>query len=280
MIIKPIPVPTAGTQLAWKLDHPYTAKHLLIVLVLLASLIYTGQRTEMGSMMTMTVQAIGKLVGLTDESQVVRGLSRIGQSMWPPAIGEKEEVARLSQFDRNDLPLFTYIEVQERREQRMNLQTLKMDVELERIEYLVKPVGYLWTVFLKMVQTVEIAIWGTLLSVLLSIPLAYLAARNYTPSRFTYTLARGVISLLRSWYWPMVSGRSPVCWRWGCMRQAFSASSTPKTSKTPTRNRRRRWRPSVPASSRRYGMGYCRRFCRSTSPIRSISSIATFAWQP
>ena len=53
-------------------------------------------------------------------------------------------------------------------------------------------------VFVKMVQTVEIAIWGTLLSVLLSIPLAYLAARNYTPSRFTYTLARGSISLLRS----------------------------------------------------------------------------------
>jgi len=198
MSIKPIPVPTAGTQLAWKLDHPYTAKHLLIVLVLLASLIYTGQRTEMDRMVTMTVQAIGKLVGLTDESQVVRGLSRIGRSMWPPAIGEKEEVARLSQFDRNDLPWFTYVEVQERRDQRMNLQTLKMDVELERIEYLVKPVGYLWTVFVKMVQTVEIAIWGTLLSVALSIPLAYLAARNYTPSRFTYTLARGSISLLRS----------------------------------------------------------------------------------
>jgi phosphonate transport system permease protein len=171
---------------------------LLIVLVLLASLIYTGQRTEMDRMVTMTVKAIGKLAGLTDESQVVRGLSRIGQSMWPPANGEKEEVARLSQFDRNDLPWFSYIEVQERREQRMNLQTLQMDVETERIEYLVKPVGYLWTVFVKMVQTVEIAIWGTLLSVLLSIPLAYLAARNYTPNRFTYTLARGSISLLRS----------------------------------------------------------------------------------
>lgn len=198
MNIKPIPVPTAGTQLAWKLDHPYTAKHLLIVLVLLAGLIYTGQRTEMDRMVTMTVQAIGKLAGLTDESQVVRGLSRIGQSMWPPALGEKEEVARLSRFDRNDLPWFSYIEVQERREQRMNLQTLQMDVETQRIEYLVKPVGYLWTVFVKMVQTVEIAIWGTLLSVLLSIPLAYLAARNYTPNRFTYTLARGSISLLRS----------------------------------------------------------------------------------
>jgi phosphonate transport system permease protein len=65
---------------------------------------------------------------LTDESQVVRGLSRIGQSMWPPALGEKEEVARLPQFDRNDLSWFAYLEVQERREQRMNLQALRHSV--------------------------------------------------------------------------------------------------------------------------------------------------------
>lgn len=196
--IKPIPVPAAGTQPGWKLDQPYTARHLVIVLVLLASLIYTGQRTEMDRMVTMTAQAIGKLCGLTEESQVVRGLSRIGQSMWPPAIGEKEEVARLAPLDRNALSWFSHIEVQERREQRMNLQTLTMEVELTRVEYLVRPAGYLWTVLVKMVQTVEIALWGTLLSVLLSIPLAYLAARNYTPSRFTYMLARGSIGLLRS----------------------------------------------------------------------------------
>jgi phosphonate transport system permease protein len=198
MMTKPIPVPLPGTQIEWKLDHPYTAKHLLIVLVLLVTLIYTGQRTEMDRMVAMTVQAVGKLVGITDESQVVHGLSRIGQSMWPPAIAEKEEAARLPGLDRSDLPMFSYIEVQERREQRLNPQTLQMETEVDRIEYLVKPVGYLWTVFVKMVQTVEIAIWGTLLSVLLSIPLAYFAARNYTPNRFTYTLSRGMISLLRS----------------------------------------------------------------------------------
>jgi phosphonate transport system permease protein len=198
MTNKPIPVPAAGTQIEWKLDHPYTARHFLMVVMLLATLVYTGQRTEMDRMLSLTAQAIGKLVGFNDESQVVRGLSHVGQSMWPPAIGEKEEIARLNGFQRNDLPPFSYIEVQERREQRLNLQTLKMDVEVERIEYLVKPVGYLWTVFVKMVQTVEIALWGTLLSVLLSIPLAYLAASNYTPSRLTYTLSRGLISLLRS----------------------------------------------------------------------------------
>jgi phosphonate transport system permease protein len=198
MITKPIPVPAPGTQLDWTLDHPYTPKHLLFAILLIAALVYTGHRTEMDRMVALTAQAAGKLVGLTDESQVVRGLSRVGQSMWPPAIGEKQEAARLPQLDRDHLPLFSYLEVQERREQRMNLQTLQMEEETEQVEFLVKPVGYLWTVSVKMVQTVEIALWGTLLSVLLSIPLAYFAASNYTANRFTYTLSRGVISLLRS----------------------------------------------------------------------------------
>jgi phosphonate transport system permease protein len=198
MISKPIPAPKPGTQVDWKLDAPYTARHLLIVLALLAALVYTGQRTEMDRMVAMTVQAMGKLLGLTDDSQVVRGLSRIAESMWPPALGEQEEVARLPGLDRNHLPIFSHIEVQEQREQHLNSRTLQMEAEVERIEYLVKPAGYLWTVLVKMLQTVEIAIWGTLLSVLLSIPLAWFAARNYTPNRFTYTLARGSISLLRS----------------------------------------------------------------------------------
>ncbi len=73
-----------------------------------------------------------------------------------------------------------------------------MESKVERAEFLVKPYGYIWTVFVKMIETVEIALWGMILSVLLSIPLAYFAARNYTPNRFTYNAARSVISLLRS----------------------------------------------------------------------------------
>ncbi|MHB1123852.1 MAG: phosphonate ABC transporter, permease protein PhnE [Ramlibacter sp.] len=198
MNTKPIPVPAPGTPLSWQLDPPYTARHFLIVLALLALLVFTGQRTEMDRMVVMSMQAVGKLVGLVDDSQVVRGLSRVGQSMWPPVLGEKEEVARLPALDKERLPFFAHIEVQERKEQRLNTQTLEMETETERMEYLVQPLGYVWTVAMKMFETIEIAIWGTLLSVLLSIPLAYFAASNYTPSRVTYTAARGAISLLRS----------------------------------------------------------------------------------
>lgn len=198
MLAKPIPVPMQGTQLEWRLDPPYTARHLLIVSALIALLLWTGHRTEMDRMVAMSAQAVAQVFGLSEDSQVVRGLTRVGSSMWPPAIAEQEEVARLPGLDRDRLPPFATLEFREREEQRLNPETLQMEVSVERTEYLVKPFGYLWTVAVQMVETLEIALWGTVLSVLLSVPLAYFAARNYTPSRFTYSLARGSISLLRS----------------------------------------------------------------------------------
>jgi phosphonate transport system permease protein len=198
MNTKPIPVPAAGARLDWQLDPPYTARHLAFALLFLLVILVTGHRTEMDRMLEMSAQAVGNLVGVSDESQVVRGLSRIGESMWPPVIADQEELARLPELDRNDLPWFSYIETQEYSQQHLNPSTLQLEAEIEQIEYLVQPLGYLWSVLVKMLQTLEIAIWGTLLSVLFSIPLAYYAARNYTVNRFTYTSARGLISLLRS----------------------------------------------------------------------------------
>lgn len=195
---KPIPLPAPGTRLDWRLDPPYSARHLALLLLVLAVILVTGHRVEMDRMAMMSAQAVGNLVGVTDDSQVVRGLSRVGQSMWPPVIGDKEEVARLPELDRNKLPLFSHIEVQQHTEQRLNPETLQVEKQTETIEYLVKPVGYLWTVLVKMIETLEIAFWGTLLSVLLSIPLAYYAARNYSPNRYTYNFTRGVVSLLRA----------------------------------------------------------------------------------
>lgn len=196
--IKPIPMPVPGSRIEWKLDHPYTARHLLVVIALLALVLFTGHRTEMDRMIAMSAQAVGKLVGIVDDSQVVRGLSRVGESMWPPAISEKDELVRLPHIDRDNLPWFSHIEVQENVYQTLNTQTLQMESQIERAEFLIQSYGYIWTVFVKMIETVEIALWGTILSVLLSVPLAYFAASNYTPNRFTYTIARGGISLLRS----------------------------------------------------------------------------------
>lgn len=198
MNTKPIPIPAAGTRLDWHLDQPYNARHLAFALLFVLMILVTGHRTEMDRMLAMSAQAVGKLVGMTDESQVVRGLARVGESMWPPVLEEKEELVRLPGLNRDALPWLAYIETQERSHSRLNPSTLQIETEIEKTEYLVQPIGYLWTVLVKMVQTLEIALWGTILSVLLSVPLAYYAARNYTPNRITYTASRGMISMLRS----------------------------------------------------------------------------------
>lgn len=198
MLAKPIPMPAAGASVDWRLDPPYSARHLLILLALLAVVLWTGHRTEMDKMIRLSTQAVGQLIGVADDSQVVRGLSRVGTAMWPPVLGDTEEIARLPGLDRDRLPPFARIETRQITEQRLNTQTLQMETQTTAVELLVQPLGYVWTVAVKMVETIEIALWGTLISMLLSAPLAWFAARNYSPNRVTYTLARGLISLLRS----------------------------------------------------------------------------------
>jgi len=48
------------------------------------------------------------------------------------------------------------------------------------------------------VQTVDIALFGTLVGIIIALPLALLAAANMTPSRFAYYAARAVIGFTRA----------------------------------------------------------------------------------
>lgn len=182
----------------WHLGQPYNARHVLLVLAALLILAVTGARMEVPRMVHDTVQGAGYALGLADESPVATGVKRIAQSVWPLRISEEIEVARIENFDRNDLPWLSHLEVIEKRQQSMNTETLKLEETVESKEVLVKPVGYLGHVLLKMLETLEMALWGTLLSVMLSIPLAYYAAANYAPNRLVYNLARSTISLFRA----------------------------------------------------------------------------------
>lgn len=47
-------------------------------------------------------------------------------------------------------------------------------------------------------QTVDIALFGTLVGIIIALPLALLAASNMTPSRFAYYVARGIIGFTRA----------------------------------------------------------------------------------
>jgi phosphonate transport system permease protein len=118
--------------------------------------------------------------------------------MWPPVLATTESIDRIADFDRSNLPLFSHIEQTLVTDNTLNPDTLQLETSQHSVELLVQPLGYVWTVLVKMIETLEIALWGTILAVLLSIPLSWFAARNYSPNRCTYTLARSLISLLRS----------------------------------------------------------------------------------
>ncbi|HWT98662.1 MAG TPA: phosphonate ABC transporter, permease protein PhnE [Terriglobales bacterium] len=47
-------------------------------------------------------------------------------------------------------------------------------------------------------ETIDIAIFGTVAGVIMALPLAVLAARNVTPARWLYSVARGIIGFTRS----------------------------------------------------------------------------------
>lgn len=149
-------------------------------------------------MVVLTVEWLGSLVGVVDSSQVGKGLGRVGETMFPLQLGERTEITRIENFDPSRLPWFSRIERQETKEVRLNPVTLQTEVTLETKEVLVEPLGYLRRVLVKMIETLEMALWGTILAVLVSVPLAIWGARNYTPHSTVYAYSRGSVSFLRA----------------------------------------------------------------------------------
>jgi len=129
---------------------------------------------------------------------VGRGLERVGQDIWPPVFSERTSTTRIEGFDPANLPRFARVETVEIREPKLNPETFQMEETVASQEMLVEPFGYLARVILKMLESIEIALWGTILAVLVSTPLAFFGARNYSPCGFTYFLARSSVSFLRA----------------------------------------------------------------------------------
>ena len=74
------------------------------------------------------------------------------------------------------------------------------DEELADLFYRMYPpdLGYTAEIVEPLIETVHIAILGTALAVLLSVPVALIGAENTTPNRYTFLLGKFVISFSRS----------------------------------------------------------------------------------
>lgn len=183
---------------AWVFPPWLQARTVILLLAALAILVQTGHSLEIGRMVRLTTEAVMAAVGIEDDSQVARGMEKIATSLFPLQIEERREVSRIEGFDRNNLPLFSHLDVSELTVQRLDSETLEMRSHTERTEYLVEPFGYLLHVVAKLIETLEIALWGTVLAVLLSAPLAFFSASNLTTGKGMYIAARAVVSWLRA----------------------------------------------------------------------------------
>jgi phosphonate transport system permease protein len=182
----------------WNFPSPYGGRHVAILLLGLALLWFTGARLDMGRMALLTGEAILAPLGLVERSQVADGLGRVVGQLVPIHISDREDIGRIAGFDPDHLPLFAHLETVEKRVERLDPATLRMTGHIERATMLVRPFGYLGHVAVKMLETLEIALWGTLLSVLMGLPLGLLGARNIAPHPLVRTAARGVVSVLRT----------------------------------------------------------------------------------
>ena len=177
----------------WELHRSVTPKNVFILFVLFILLSFSAHNTEIDKAFVQTSKAVLSSIGIGD-SEVLDGAVRFASKAFPIQISQRTEVVRLDDFDRNNLPLFSYIEKGESRE----YDALEETWTIEESEYLVEPIGYLQKIIFKMLETIEMGFWGTIISMIISLPLGILASRNYAPHRIVYSLSRGWLSFHRS----------------------------------------------------------------------------------
>lgn len=181
----------ASTQ--WALERsvsPFTVGALLVAAILMA---FSAKNVELDKAAGQTWTAVLALAGF-GESRVLNGASSFLEKSFPMHLSTRMETNRIEEFDRQNLPWLSYIETKSEKDYDAHTNTF---TEVES-EYLVKPYGYVVKVAIKMWETIEMAFWGTVLACLLAIPLSICSAKNYTPHRALYSVARGLCSFNRA----------------------------------------------------------------------------------
>ena len=189
---------TAQVQPHRSYPRPYGARALLVLIGAALLLWFTGQRVEIGRMIAMTTEAVAVQFGLAEKSQVADGLGNAIGQLVPLQLSTRQEIARIDAFDPDRLPLFSHLEIVESRTELLDPQTLRMETRPVRTTYLVEPLGYVWLVAGKMLETLEIALWGTLVAMGIGFPLALLSARNMMRFAAVRMASRGVIGFCRA----------------------------------------------------------------------------------
>ncbi len=179
----------------WELRQPYGPKTFGLLFIAAVILAVSAHRSEVDKGIAETGRAVAYSVGLAEDSKVATGTKKFVDESFPLVISNKTAVSRIEDFDPDNLPLFSSI---------IEEPIKKFDAEKNEVvtagheEYLYQPVGYVTFVGELLLETLELAVWGTILSIGIAIPLAYFGAKGYSPNRFSYSVARAVCSFNRA----------------------------------------------------------------------------------
>lgn len=182
----------------WRFPALFGWKSVLIAMVAFLLLWKTGVDVEIGRMVTQPGQSATTNGNPDASAGNAHGFGSIFGRMFPPQLAETTETARIENFDREHLPLFAHIETQTVTQQSLDPETMRLVPRQVQREILVEPFGYLRQVTIKLVETVEIALWGTLLAIMMGAPLAFFGARTLSPHPLLVLTSRAVVSLLRT----------------------------------------------------------------------------------
>ena len=180
------------------LSPPFNIKTLLLIFIILIVSTISAQRVGIPDIIERLYESTLELVGVKDSSKIGKGLSRISKEMWPPVIESKKDTNLILNFDPQNIPFNSYIEKILDKSYEINPDTLLLEVIEEDILFLIEPFGYLKTVIIKIIESIEIAFWASFISIILSIPLAYYSAKNYAPNKIIYFFSRSSVSALRA----------------------------------------------------------------------------------
>ena len=181
------------------LKPPFSLKTIFFIFLFFIVFLISAQRVGIPDIVDRLYEASLDLIGVKNTSKISEGLSRISKEMWPPVVESKKDINLILNFNATNLPLFSYVKVYKDKLYEINPDTLLLEeIEEKEIEFLVEPFGYLKLVFIKILESIEIAFWASFISIVLSIPLAYYSAKNYSPNSLIYFIARSIVSGLRA----------------------------------------------------------------------------------
>lgn len=183
---------------AWRLKPPFGARVVLIAALAMFGLGYSAQRLELGRMFSDTGAFLLASAGFSETSAIGEGISGVATGMFPLVVHERTPVEFVEDLDARLASPLARLETVETEESLLDSETLEIVTVVSKKTYLVEPYGYLLLVLLKMLETVEIALWATLFAICASLPLSVLCARNYSPHILVYGAGRTFVSFLRS----------------------------------------------------------------------------------